>query len=137
MFWKKTTAKYPIRRIETKVITLGTGIRNTVNDNISTGALPNRVVLALVDSDAYNGAYNKNPFNFKHFNLSKVSFSIDGEETPHKAIELDFDKNKFILGYYSLFNGVDKAITDNGYFIERTEYAKGYTLFAFDLTGDL
>jgi hypothetical protein len=33
---EKTTAKYPIRRIETKVVTLGTGIRNTVNDNIST-----------------------------------------------------------------------------------------------------
>jgi hypothetical protein len=132
-----TSAKYPIRRIETKVVTFTAGIRNVTFDNISTGALPSRVVLAMVESSAYNGDIKKNPFNFQHFNVSKVAFLVEGEEQPYKALELDFSGHCYIRGYYSLFTGLDKAITDNGNFIEREEYPLGYTMFAFDLTGDL
>ncbi|MFN9941453.1 MAG: hypothetical protein ACK56I_18435, partial [bacterium] len=35
-----------------------------------------------------------------------------------------------------LFNGLDRGSLDCGNFITREEYAKGYTLFAFDLTPD-
>ena len=134
---EKTTIKYPIRRVETKVITLSSGLMNSINDNISTGALPSRVVLGLVDSDAYNGAHNKNPYNFKNYKLTKISFALDGEDVPHKAIDLDFKNDNYILGYYSLFNGMDKSISDSGNFIERMDYPSGYTLFSYDLTGDL
>ena len=102
---EKNTAKYPIRRVETKVITLSKGLKNIIHDNISTGAIPNRVVFGMVDSSAYNGDITKNPFNFKHNKLSKIAFSIDGEETPYKAIDLNFDSDNFIMGYYSLFTG--------------------------------
>jgi hypothetical protein len=134
---EKTTAKYPIRRVETKVITLSKGLKNVIHDNITTGVIPNRVVLGLVDSDAYNGDITQNPFNFKHHKLYKVAFSIDGEETPHKSIDLNFDSDNYILGYYSLFTGVDKSVTESGNFIDRDEYKAGYTLFAYDLTADL
>lgn len=134
---EKSTAKYPIRRVETKAITLPAQIFNIVQDNISNGPLPNRVVLGLVSSEAYNGALTKNPYNFHHFNLKKVAFSVDGEDVPYKALDLDFENNNFIMGYYSLFTGTDKSVYDSGNFIKREEYPKGYTLFAFDLTGDL
>ena len=134
---EKNTAKYPIRRVETKVLTLSTGLKNFIQDNISTGALPNRVVIGLVDSDAYNGLISKNPYNFQHYNLNKIGLSIDGEDAPYKAIELNFDAGNYIMGYYSLFTGVNKSVTESGNFIDRDDYANGYTLFAFDLTGDL
>lgn len=133
---EKTTAKYPIRRIETKVISISSGLSNVIQDNISTGALPTRVVIGLVDSDAYNGAVTSNPFNFKHFNLSKIAFSIDGEETPYKAIELNYPDN-YVQGYYSLFTGVDKSVSMRGNSISREEYPGGYALYAYDLTADL
>ena len=33
--------------------------------------------------------------------------------------------------------GIDKAAIESGNYISRTDYNKGYTLFAFDFTGDL
>ena len=137
MVLEKNTAKYPINRVETKVLTLSQGIMNTVQDNISTGAIPSRVVLAMVDSDAYNGVHNKNPFNFKHNFLSKVSFSIDGEDAPYKALELDFENNRYTRGFHSLFLGTNKTIPNCGSVINLHNFGNGYAIFAFDLTGDL
>ena len=80
---------------------------------------------------------NKNPFNFKHFNLSKIALSLDGEEIPSPPIEMNFSNDKYIIGYNSLYNGVDKFVSYSGNNINRDEYSKGYTLFAFDLTADM
>jgi hypothetical protein len=134
---EKVTAKYPIRRVETNVVAVNAGSRNAIFGSVSTGALPSRVVIGMVESSAYNGDIAKNPFNFQHFNVTKVAFSVGGEEIPCKALELDFVSECFITGYYTLFIALDKAITDNGNNIERSEYSNGYTLFAFDFTGDL
>jgi hypothetical protein len=134
---EKTTAKYPIRRVDVKTLTLSTGISSFVQDNISHGNSPIRVVIGFVDSDAYSGTLNKNPFNFKHFNLAKIALSLDGEEIPSPPIEMNFNDEKYILGYNSLYNGVDKFVSYSGNNINRDEYSKGYTLFAFDLTADM
>jgi carbonic anhydrase len=37
-----------------------------VQDNMSLGQLPKRLVIGCVDSDALNGTITKNPFEFKH-----------------------------------------------------------------------
>jgi hypothetical protein len=58
---EKVTAKYPIRRVETKVLTLTAGVRNGTFEGVSTAALPSRVVLGMVESNAYNGDIKKKP----------------------------------------------------------------------------
>ena len=92
--------------------------------------------MGMVDSDAYNGVFRKNPFNFKHNFVNKLSFSIDGEETPYKALEMDFENNNYSRGY-SLFLGANKTIPNCGSVISNEDFSKGYALFAFDLSGDL
>ena len=134
---EKHTAKYPINRVETKVISISKGLRNVIQDNISTGPLPQKIVVGLVNADAYNGAIDKNPFNFEHKNLSKIAVLVDGEEMPYKAIECNYKNNEYILGYYSLFMGTNLAGNDCGNGIDRMDYPKGYSLYAFDLSPDL
>ena len=130
---EKSSAKYPIRRVETVTKDLS----SYTLDNITTGPLPSRIVFGMVEADAYNGVIGKNPFNFQHFNLSRIAFSVDGEIGPYKPIECEYDNNKYVRAYHSLFTGVDKSVTINGNFIERDEYPNGYCLYAFDLTPDL
>lgn len=91
----------------------------------------------MVSADVYNGAYNKNPFNFQHFNLSKEAFYIDGDEGPHKGIELDFENGNYSRGYYSLFLGNNKGLSNTGSIINLDDFGKGYAIYAFDFTGDL
>jgi hypothetical protein len=42
-----------------------------------------------------------------------------------------------VAAYSSLFGGTNKINRDEGNEISRSEYANGYTLFAYDLTPDL
>ena len=66
------------------------------------GQLPNRVLMDMVDKDAYRGNIAKNPFNFKHFNTSEVGIYLNGEIFG-PPLKLNFTDNQYIDGYRSLF----------------------------------
>ena len=66
----KTTAKYPITSVEVKTFTLHVGIHGDSIDNTNLGQLPKRVIIGFVDSRAFNGNRQLNPFNFQHFNMN-------------------------------------------------------------------
>ena len=103
------------------------------------GLVPKSVVFGLVRSDAFNGAYKRNPFNLQHFGLSFFSMSVNGEEVPFKPLQLSFDVNnpQFIEAYMTLFSGTGKMNFNSGNDIARSEYPTGYTLVALDLTADM
>ena len=46
------------------------------------GRIPKLNVLGLVDTEAYNGTYKANLFNFQHYNLTQVGVYVDGEQIP-------------------------------------------------------
>ena len=92
----------------------------------------------MVENQAFNGSYDRNPFNFKHFNLSSIKIYVDGQiHNNIKAIECDFENHQTLAGYLSLFAGSGKYRRDEGLDIDREEYERGYTLFAYDLSPDL
>ena len=67
---KKELAIYPIRRVECKSFIVPAGNPSLRTDNIFNGLVPKSFVFGSVDSSAFNGSYTKNPFNFKHLNVS-------------------------------------------------------------------
>src|SRR6267154_295278 len=91
-------AKYPIRRVVCKSYSVGTGMRDNVNEGLFTGQIPSRIVIAMVENQAFNGYYERNPFNFKHFNLSSIKIYVDGQAHSNiKPIECDFDTEELSL----------------------------------------
>lgn len=130
-------AKYPIRRVICKTFTVPQGNLDFSQENLFTGQVPTRLVLGCVDNDAFNGAYDKNPFNFKHFNLSQLKVYIDGQQQHMKPLDLNYAQHQYAAAFMTLFSGTGKLFKDEGNFIERSEYSRGYTLYAFDLTPDL
>ena len=134
---EKGTAKYPVRRIDCKVFAVSQGSRSVNQDNVFLGQLPKRIVIGMVDNDAFNGAYNKNPFHFKHNDLNFLALYVDGHQIPSKPLKPDFSNNMFVRSYVNLFAATGKMHEDEGNDITREEFGEGYTLFAFDLTPDL
>ena len=131
-------AKYPIRRVVCKSYSVGTGMRDNVHEGLFTGQIPSRIVIAMVNNQAFNGSYDRNPFNFKHFNLSSIKIYVDGQiHNNIKPIECDFTNHQSLAGYLSLFTGSGKYRRDEGLDIDRQQYENGYTLFAYDLSPDL
>ena len=144
---KQTPAIYPVRRVVCKALSIAPGLPNVRLDNILSGLVPTSFVFGLVDSNAYTGEYGKNPFNFKHYDISTITLSVNGEEIPFKQLRLKFpnpsdteSKKKtvdFIQAYNTLFSGTGKMFSNMGLDITRDDYPHGFTLFAFDLTPDM
>ena len=147
---KQTPALYPIRRVECKILTIPENLPNIRQDNIFSGIIPKSFVFGLVDVDAANGVYGKNPYNFQHFNVTNVSLTANGQEIPFKQLTLKYPKDvngkvdaatddelDFDEAYNTLFSGTGKIYSNAGSDITREDYPGGYTLYAFDLTPDM
>jgi hypothetical protein len=132
------SAKYPIKRMVCKSTTIPTGLLDANQEKLFSGQIPTRLVIGLVDNEAFNGSYNRNPFNFAHFNLSEISVYIDGQQGDRiRPLKLNFANDQFIEGYITLFTGTGKINRNEGNSIKPSEYNGGYALYAFDLTPDL
>ncbi|KYQ50740.1 Uncharacterized protein F54H12.2, partial [Trachymyrmex zeteki] len=106
----KTTAKYPLMRVEVKTFTIHADVVGESIDNAILGQLRKRVIVGFVENKAFNGDRKLNPFNFKNYGINFFSLYVDGMQIPSRPLQPNFSKD---------------------------EYADGYTLFAFDLTPDL
>ena len=147
---KQTPALYPIRRVECKVLTIPSELPSVRQDHIFSGVIPKSFVFGLVNVNAANGTYDKNPYNFAHFGVTAVTLTVNGEEIPFKQLTLKYPKDgngkvdpatdnevDFIQAYNTLFSGTGKIYANTGLDITREEYAGGYALYAFDLTPDM
>jgi len=134
----KTTAKYPLTRVEVKSISIHSGIYGETLDNVILGQIPKRLIIGFVDNRAFNGSRTLNPFNFHHYKINFLSLYVDGTQIPSKPLQPDFTKEKLYTdAYHTLFSGTGIHFLNEGNSISRENYPNGYCLFAFDLTPDL
>lgn len=131
---EKNTAKYPIDRVLCKTYCVSKGSWSFMQDNVFLGLMPKRVIVTCLENAATNGQYNLNPFLFGHYHVNFLSIYVNGQPVPSKPLELNFEKNSYIRAYHQLFSGFNQ---DKGNFLSRDEFAKGHTLYAFDLSPDL
>jgi hypothetical protein len=135
---KKGPAIYPIRRVECKSFIVPAGNPSLRKDNLFNGMVPKAFVFGLVESEAFNGALKKNPYNFQHFNVSSIGITANGEEMPFKPLQLSYGAApKYIEAFSTLFSGTGKMYHNTGNDISREEFPKGYAVYAFDLTPDM
>ena len=134
---ERGTAKYPMRHVDCKVFSIPRGTMSHTHENIYLGVLPKSVVLCCIDNDAYNGAYNKNPFHAKHNNLNFLALYVDGQQVPAKPLQPRFGQGEFVRSYCNMFAGTGKMFQDEGNDVTQEDFGQGYSLFAFDLSPDV
>jgi len=130
-------AKYPVRRVICKTYTIPRGNLDSSQEQVFSGQIPTRIVIGCVDNDGFNGSFAKNPFNLKNYDLTQLKVYLDGQQQYVRPVEPSFGNNQYINAYMSLFIGTGKSQKDEGNDISRSDYPKGFTLYAFDLTPDL
>ena len=123
-------AKYPSQRVECKTFSIPAQSLDITQENVFLGHLPTCIIIGCVDNDAFNGRYIQNSFNFKHYNINRITVQVDGLEQPVKPLECNFDERNIAQAYMSLFQGMGKAYKDDVIDVAREEYICGYTLFA-------
>lgn len=124
---------YPMQK--TVIITkeIGVGSRTQTWEDIFNGYIPSKMVIGMVDSDAFAGNFKKNPFRFQHFDISSMTFTVNGEPTPKEGFQYDMDNKLFIDAFNSLYEvtGKDGEDCDNG--ITHEMWHKGLALTAFNV----
>eukprot|EP00105_Crassostrea_gigas_P002713 XP_011415336.1 PREDICTED: uncharacterized protein F54H12.2-like [Crassostrea gigas] len=128
-----TPVKYTIMRNELKMNTIPKGSTEFYWDNIFPQAVPDRIVVALVDQKAVNGDYTANPFNFEHMGLTDVGIYVNGESVPGRPLKTDFSAGLFSTAYARLFEASGKWNSDAGLIITRSNFGSGYSLFVFTI----
>lgn len=131
---EKTTAKYPIKRVVDKPLTVPYNSTKFSIVGIHHGIMPTRVVFGFVQTQANDGDYQNNPFNFAHFGIKELNLKIASKSVPYSTpLTFDFANDDYMSGYIGLYKNIREAPNDISYL----EYKTGNTLFAYDLTPDL
>lgn len=134
----KSTAKYPITRVVVKHFTLPGGLSSKGIDNISIGNLPLRMVVGFVSHKSFNANHKTKAFDFKHFNMKRLSTYVNGSLVS-RPIDTKFsDSNNYASESARAFSELHEILgcTDTGIGITLDEYLNGSTLFAFNLAAD-
>ena len=130
-------ATYPTVRGEICTYSHPNDNRHVECNNHFHNQIPNRLVVALMKHAAFNGAIEKNPFNFETFNVSSIKQLIRGEEFPYETLELQHDNtNQDQRGYYSFLQATGCLCRRKGNMVlkDNWEFGKRCTLFVFDNT---
>ena len=123
-----------------KVHSIPRGTMSKSIDNIFRGRIPERIVVGLVDNEAFNGAYKKNPFNFQNFKLTSCGLIKNNEPLPGRPYQTNFPADgagEYITAFQSLLTDLSGGCYDHGNSISRDDYPLGYTLISFDTSPDL
>ena len=98
---KRRSAKYPVVRSEIRSFSFDGRTTRFSEDNVFLSKVPDRVIVAMVDSQAFNGDVEWYPFAFQKFGATRTRQIVDGEEYPYPALELNGgDGLKDLKGYH-------------------------------------
>ena len=133
---QRSPAVYPIKRVVVKYFQVPRGSTSSNQENLYTGQMPTRLIVGCVDSAAFNGAFNKNPFNFQNKNIREIGIHLAGVKEPIRPLRPNFP-DQSLMSYISFLTGVGLWGRNEGCGFNRREHSQGYCLFAWDLTAYL
>ena len=70
---------YPVCRVKMMYYSCGVNLVDLSNLNLLTmegNLLPHRIIVVMAREDAVHGNYNRDPFNYQHFNLAEFSLKV-------------------------------------------------------------
>ena len=130
------TAKYPVDRVCLKNFSIPTGTRVANQENLFLGTLPKSIIIAMVDNDAFTGAYDKNPFAFNNYDLEFLALYVDGLQQPAKPLQPQYLQGAAVREFYQLALATGRHLKNRAMLIDREDFLHGYTLYAFNLSPD-
>ena len=130
-------ARTHITKTQIRTRTFSTGIYSASWPNMLNGVPPKSIVIGLLQATAFNGVQNKHPFNFKTYDVSKVSLKLSGEEVPTGGYVQNFADGIFIKSYQQFLDNIGINTDDRGCLISPDYFRGGCTFYAFDFSPDM
>lgn len=116
--------------------TIESGSSQFMRDDLFLGKTPTRIVIGMVETSAYHGAKDKNPFNFQNFGLSKIEVIKDGRAFPKPPLHMDYEKGDYAEAYHNFMCSLNGAYSRTVPNITMEDYKNGFNLYSFDMSPD-
>ena len=98
---RKQVVKYPVVSDQIRTFSFNGATTVWMEDNLFLGRVPQRMIVGILDSTAFNGTKEKYPFAFQSKGVTSIRQFIEGEEYPYVTLELTGNTAlKDRLGYY-------------------------------------
>ena len=133
----KTPAIYPVAQSKIKTFVINKGIKSERITNIFRGSLPRSIIVTFVDSDAFNGKIDKNPFVFETFKMNYFQAYINGEPLLTEVFQPNFATNNFAREYRWFMDNLGWAHDRDSNGITMAEFKTNSFFLPIDLSPDL
>src|SRR5271156_1317470 len=128
-------ALYQLQRVEIDSFVVKKDSSGDYKEFLFHGKVPKYIIMVMVANSAMSGNYTKNPFNFKHFNVSYVHLTKDRSNALFEPFEPNFSKD-VLQEYLSLFQSNGLLGKNTTLPISYYEFKNGYTNFQWNLSDD-
>jgi len=129
----KKNAVYPLKRVIMKNYTIPSTASSFTVEDLYHGSVPSILIAGLVETRAFTGDLQKNPMEFKNYDVKSVGFFVNGESVPQAPLEMTFSSGEdavYVNGYNSLLRAAGGSLSFN-----MKDWAAGSALYAFDVAG--
>jgi hypothetical protein len=121
---------FPCKHLDLKAFAIAKSTTEFLSEIIYNTTVPQFLAVALVTTAAYHGDLKLNPYKFAANGLASVSVLCDNESSSFRSVSFGSANDLYVLGYYSLFQGLANQTTGNG--IKRGDYP-GKHIILFEL----
>ena len=80
------------------------------------GNIPQRITVALVSSECYNGSYTLNPFKFRHYFMTSMSVLINHVNTPHPSLTMNFRNGQIASALCNILSSSDNVVIKRSFY---------------------
>jgi hypothetical protein len=129
-------AEYIVPRTEVRSFCIAQGTRDYTHMCAFSGQIPKLILFGLVHNDAFNGSYNRNPFNFEHYNLTNACVYVNGTPMPHVPFTPNYATTKHNREFQFLFDVAGIKTGNRGLDLAPADFPNGYCIYAVDLTSN-
>ena len=128
-------ASYPTVRSEIRTFSMQGNLTRFDIPNLFQNRIPDRLIVGLLDSRAFNGDVTRDPFCFQKFGLTSIKQIVKGEEYPYETLHLVHNNGtQDNLGYSRFLQASGAWCKKKGNMVELLDWgqAKNCTLYMFD-----
>lgn len=136
---KNQTAVYPVVRSELRTFTWDSSTQQRFEeDNIFNGRVPQRVMVAIVDSKSFNGTKDYYPFSFLKAKIKQIKQIVQSEEYPYETLELTQDDRYDYDGYFRWLQASGARIKSQPNMVREADWGedKNCNLFMWNNVGN-
>ena len=131
----KNLVSYPMVRSDIRTYNVTNNTLHYEINNPFQSRLPNRLVVGIVSSAAFNGSAATYPFSFKKYNLKSIKQVVRGETYPYEALEMvHTNDSQDMRGYRQFLQATGALCKSRGNMVRAADWGHGKncTLFVFE-----